>query len=238
VQVGSPEESVDVLSQPLQPPKVDPAATTAVNVTCWPVANEAVLPLAQGELQLIPAGLLVMVPVPFPAVDTVRLWVGLNAACTLRSPVIVTVQVGSPEESVDVLSQPLQPPDTDPAPATSVNVTSCPEAKEAVLPSAQGELQSIPAGLLVIVPMPFPAVDTVSEWLGATLNVACTLRSPFMVSVHTGSPEELVDVLSQPRQPPKTDPAAAAAVNTKPCPAGTEEVTVQGELQLPTDGKL
>ncbi len=54
---------------PLQPPKVEPAPTAAVRVTDVPLAKPAlhVLP------QLILAGALVTVPLPFPLVVTLRL---------------------------------------------------------------------------------------------------------------------------------------------------------------------
>jgi hypothetical protein len=51
-----------VLLQPDQPPKVDPLTAAAVSVTVLPVLKEAVQLLPQ----LIPAGLLVTVPVPAP----------------------------------------------------------------------------------------------------------------------------------------------------------------------------
>jgi len=53
---------------PLQPPKVDPADVVAVNVTVVP---DAKLKL-QVVPQSIPAGLLVTVPSPNPALLTVR----------------------------------------------------------------------------------------------------------------------------------------------------------------------
>jgi hypothetical protein len=48
---------------PLQPAKVEPVADVAVNVTSVPLLNEA----EQVPPQLIPAGLLVTVPLPVPA---------------------------------------------------------------------------------------------------------------------------------------------------------------------------
>jgi hypothetical protein len=53
---------------PLQPAKVEPAAGVAVNVTAVPLAYEA----EQVAPQLIPAGLLVTVPLPVPLFVTVR----------------------------------------------------------------------------------------------------------------------------------------------------------------------
>ena len=67
VQVPAPEQP-----PPLQPVKVEPAAGAAVSVTAAPLAKLA----AQVAPQLIPAGLLVTVPVPAPAAVTVNTKVG------------------------------------------------------------------------------------------------------------------------------------------------------------------
>jgi len=53
--------------------------------------------------QLIPAGLLVTVPVPLGDVETVNVSAALNAAATFSAAVIVTVHVDVPEQA------PLQP---------------------------------------------------------------------------------------------------------------------------------
>src|SRR5439155_3905009 len=53
---------------PLQPLKVEPAAGAAVKVTMVPMANAA----EQVAPQEMPAGLLVTVPAPAPAIETVR----------------------------------------------------------------------------------------------------------------------------------------------------------------------
>ncbi|MBI3607017.1 MAG: hypothetical protein HY207_03515 [Nitrospirae bacterium] len=53
---------------PLQPEKTDPDAGVAVRVTLVPLVK----PAAQVAPQVIPAGLLVTVPVPLPGLVTVR----------------------------------------------------------------------------------------------------------------------------------------------------------------------
>ena len=64
---------------PLQPSKIEPDGAVAVNVTELPVGNEAL----QVFPQLMPAGLLVTVPVPPPAFVTVRVeGTALNVAVT------------------------------------------------------------------------------------------------------------------------------------------------------------
>jgi hypothetical protein len=54
--------------------------------------------------QLIPAGLLTIVPVPVPAITTANPSLGLNVAATLAAAVRVRLQVPVPEQP------PLQPP--------------------------------------------------------------------------------------------------------------------------------
>lgn len=126
-----------------------PAVTFAVSVT--------VLPCAKGVLhvpgQLIPAGVLVTVPLP-PAMVTLNVSGGplVKVAVTDWLPFIATVQAPFP------LQAPPQPLNTDPLLAVAVNVTLVPLLNPAlhVLP------QEIPAGLLLTVPAPLPASVTVS----------------------------------------------------------------------------
>ena len=61
---------------PVQPAKTDPAAGAAVNVTAVPLLKLA----EQLVVQLIPAGLLVMAPLPVPALVTARAKVCTAAA--------------------------------------------------------------------------------------------------------------------------------------------------------------
>jgi hypothetical protein len=60
---------------PDQPAKLDPAAAEAVKVTCEPTANSAAHWLLLA-LQLMPTGLLVTWPLPFPASVTVNVKIG------------------------------------------------------------------------------------------------------------------------------------------------------------------
>ena len=75
-------EQVPVPTQaPLQPAKVEPAAAAAVRVTTVPLTKlaEHVVP------QLIPAGLLLTVPLPLPADTTERsklAWAGVSLNTT------------------------------------------------------------------------------------------------------------------------------------------------------------
>jgi hypothetical protein len=135
---------------PLQPVKVEPAAGAAVKVTAVPLANAAehVVP------HEIPAGLLATVPVPAPALLTVSVTVcTANVAVTVVAALSVTLQVPVPEQP-----PPLQPVKVEPAAGVAVKVTTVPlaNAAEHVVP------HEIPAGLLVTVPVPVPALLTVS----------------------------------------------------------------------------
>ncbi|HTX52057.1 MAG TPA: hypothetical protein VMD08_01505 [Candidatus Baltobacteraceae bacterium] len=137
---------------PLQPAKVDPPLGVAVKVTLVPLAKLAL----QVAPQLIPAGLLVTVPVPVPASVTVKgyvIWV--KVAVTFWTALMVTVQ-----GPVPLHPPPLQPVKVDPPLGVAVRVTIVPLAK----PALQVAPQLIPAGLLVTVPLPLPLLLTVRTW--------------------------------------------------------------------------
>src|SRR2546425_942786 len=134
VQAPGPEQP-----PPVQPLKVEPAAGAAVSVTAVPLAKLA----AQVAPQVMPAGLLVTVPAPVPALETVSVKVcRVKVAATVVAAESVTVQAPVPEQP------PLQPVKVEPAAGAAVSVTAVPLAKLA----AQVAPQVIPAGLLVTVP--------------------------------------------------------------------------------------
>ena len=92
---------------PLQPVKAVTAAGAAVKVTAVPVGSDAehVAP------QLMPAGVLVTVPVPSPDLLTVSEKVGsAKVAVTVVAALSVTAQVPVPEQP-----PPLQPAKVEPA---------------------------------------------------------------------------------------------------------------------------
>ena len=70
----------------------------------------------------------------------------------------------------------------------------------------------IPAGVLVTVPLPVPALLTVSAKLG-TPNVAVTVVAAFNVTVHVPVPEQ-----PPPLQPVNVEPVAGAAVSVSAVP--------------------
>jgi len=149
---------------PLQPLKVEPAAGAAVSVTEVPVANAA----EQVAPQETPAGALVTVPLPAPALLTVSVKdCKAKVAVTEVATLIVTVQVPLP-----VQPPPLQPLKVEPAAGAAVKVTMVPLANEAeqVVP------QEMPAGLLVTVPLPVPALETVSARVVVETPVPVTSR--------------------------------------------------------------
>src|SRR6266850_511950 len=135
---------------PLQPVKVEPATGVTVKVTAVPLVNAA----EQAVPQEMPAGALVTVPLPLPVLLTVSVKDGKSkVAVTVVATVIVTVQVPVP-----VQPPPLQPVKVEPAAGAAVKVTEEPMVNEAV----QVVPQEMPAGLLVTVPPPAPALETVS----------------------------------------------------------------------------
>jgi hypothetical protein len=136
----------------LQPVKVEPVAGAAVNVTEVPPGKFA----EQVGLQLIPAGVLITVPVPDPASVTVSAKLVVpppKLAVTVFAAVIVKVHVPVPSHVASV-----QPVNVDPAAGVAVKVICVPLAKFA----EQVGLQLIPAGALVTVPVPVPVSVTVS----------------------------------------------------------------------------
>lgn len=102
--------------------------------------------------QLIPAGLLVTVPVPTMVTETVAV-TAVNVAVTAWLLVRVTAHVPVPEHPA-----PLQPAKVEFAFAVAVSVTAVLGAKLAEHVPTPGQV--IPAGLLVTVPPPVPASVT------------------------------------------------------------------------------
>src|SRR5438094_8434832 len=163
----------------------------------------------------MPAGELVTVPLPVPALLTVSAKLGrLKVAVTVVAVETVTTQVPVPEHP-----PPLQPLKVEPAAGLAVNVTAVPLVKlaEQVTP------QLIPTGALVTVPLPVPALLTVSAKLGR-LKVAVTVVAAESVIVHDPVPEH-----PPPFQPVKAEPAAGAAVSVTAVPLVklAEQVTPQ-----------
>src|SRR2546428_10058808 len=120
----------------------------------------------------------------------------VNVAVTVVAALRVTVQVPGPEQP-----PPVQPLKVEPAAGAAVSVTAVPLAKLA----AQVAPQVMPAGLLVTVPAPVPALETVSVKV-CRVKVAVTVVAAESVTVQAPVPEQ-----PPPVQPPKVEPAAGAA---------------------------
>jgi hypothetical protein len=87
----------------------------------------------------------------------------------------------------------------------------------------------MPTGELVTVPLPFPALLTVS--VRATVNVAFTVLAESIVITQVPVPEQL-----PPDQALNTEPESAVAFIVTVCPAG--KLSVQSLGQLIPDGEL
>jgi hypothetical protein len=113
-----PSAQVPVPVQPpLQPANVDPLAGVAVNVTDVPAKYVA---LHVGP-QLIPAGLLLTLPLPVPVRFTeIVLGFAVNVAVTLAEALPPSVQLPVP------VHPPLHPANVDPLAAAAVKVTDVP----------------------------------------------------------------------------------------------------------------
>src|SRR5882724_11840233 len=191
------QDAVPLQPPPLQPVKAEPRPGLAVSVTEVPLLKAA----AHTAPQSMPAGLLVTAPAPVPALAIVRAKVGAKVAVTLVAAASVTVQ-----EAVPVQPPPLQPVKAEPGPALAVRVTEAPLLKVA----AHTAPQVMPAGLLLTVPVPRPAVATVSTKVG--VNVAVMVVAPNTVTVHDPVP------LQSPPQPVKAEDAFGVAVRVTAVP--------------------
>lgn len=136
-------------------------SVTAVLGTKFPVQ----VPV-EGLVQLIPAGVLVTVPEPAPAVATVKGMPPAKTAVTVAGAVIVMLHAPLPEQL------PLQSANEKLVAGVSVKVTAVFGAK----PALQVPGQLIPAGLLVTVPIPVSATVRPGLNVPVTLAAALTLQ--------------------------------------------------------------
>jgi hypothetical protein len=163
---------VPVQPPPFHPANVEPSAGLAVNVTCVPLAK----PAEHVDPQLIPAGLLVTVPDPVPALVkvSVKPLPELKVAVTVKSAVpIGTVQLGGFVCGLAGTQFELNPAKVDPSAAVAVNVTLL--LSENGAKHTDGQL--MPVGVLVTVPVPVP------------ISVAIRLFVPTSFSPNIASPE-------------------------------------------------
>jgi len=203
---------------PLQPVKREPVVGAAVKVTMVPLLNdpEQVVP------QSIPAGELMTVPLPVPALVTVSAKDGkVKVAVTVCAALIVTLHV-----AVVPVQLPLQPVKVEPAAGAAVKVTMVAllNDPEQVVP------QLIPVGELVTVPLPLPDLVTLSAKDGK-VKVAVTDAAAFIVTIQVPVP-----VQPPPLQPVNVEPVVAAAVSVTTVPFVNEAEHVVPQL-IPV-GKL
>jgi hypothetical protein len=135
---------------PDHPANVEVPLGVAVSVTDVPLAKLAV----QVVPQLIPEGLLVIVPAPVPAPCTAS-WTG---GTVLKVAVTVVLAASVKLHAPVPVQPPAHPAKVEPALGVAVRVTAVPGAKLAL----QVVPQLIPEGLLVTVPVPVPAFFTTS----------------------------------------------------------------------------
>ncbi|NKE70328.1 hypothetical protein MNODULE_06195 [Nitrospiraceae bacterium HYJII51-Mn-bac16s-1-B09] len=144
------QEVPAALSQPDQPAKIELAEGAAVSVIDVPLLKDA----EQVAPQLIPAGLLVTVPVPDPFLATVRVKLfSVNVAVTDLAASMVTTQGPVPVQAPD---HPVKSVSSAGA-VVRVTVVAALKNAEQLLP------QSMPAGEEVMVPVPLPSLLTVRE---------------------------------------------------------------------------
>jgi hypothetical protein len=138
---------------PVQPAKLEPEAGVATRFTFVPLLSVVVHVLPQ----LIPAGLLVTVPLPVPVRFTVSVYVviKLNTAVQLISEFIVTLPLLQADSD--------QPAKVEPLAGAAARATAVPP----VYTSVQSLPHVIPAGELVIVPLPVPERPTLIVKLAA-----------------------------------------------------------------------
>lgn len=130
---------------PLQPMNLESAPAVAFKVTTVALSNNA----EQVGPQLIPAGVLITLPLPVPFLVSDRenfVWElsELNVALQVLATSIIIFPLPHPV--------PLQPPNVEPTAGVAVKVTRVPLLNDA----AHVPPQLMPAGLLVTVPFPVP----------------------------------------------------------------------------------
>src|SRR2546427_7080481 len=154
--------------------------------------------------QLMPVGLLLTVPAPWPARDIASRTVGVNVAVTA-----VAVETFTVQGPVPVHGPLVQPVNTEFGPGVAVRVTAVPLRKLPV----QLAPQSMPAGLLVTVPVPVPARATVSAKIG--VNVGVTVVAPEILTVQPPVP-----LHPPPVQPVNAEFAFGVAMSVTAVPIG------------------
>jgi len=173
--------------------------------------------------QLIPAGLLVTVPVPFLATVSLR-GMSWKVAVTARSLLIENEHAPVPEH------EPLQPANIEPKAGVAVRPTLVDQTYVALHVAPQ----LMPDGELVTVPLPVPDFETLSVWVSTT-NVAVTERLPLIVNEQAPVPPQL------PLQPENTyleDGVSFSVTVYEPPGSWWEQELVQVSVTVPATGTV
>src|SRR2546425_6932196 len=192
VQAAVPEQL-----PPLQPANTEPPSGIAVSVTTAPLTKLA----EQIAPQLTPAGVLVTVPAPAPAGETVRTKADEKVAVT-----VVVAETVTTHGAVPLHPPPLHPANSEPPPGAAASVTTVPLTKLA----EQLEPQLMPSGVLVTVPVPALETVNVKVW---SVKVAVIVVAAEMVTVQVPVP-----VHPSPLQPTNSEPPSGDAVSVTVMP--------------------
>jgi hypothetical protein len=198
---------------PLQPVNLESAPAVAFKLTTVPLSNNA----KQVAPQLMPAGVLITLPLPVPFLVSDRenfVWglSELNVALQVLATSIIIFPVLHPV--------PFQPANVEPGAGVAVRLVSVPLVND-----AEQELpQLMPRGLLVTVPLPVPffVTDRIDfVWAGCGLKVAVQVLVTSMVGTPLLQPVPL--------HPPNVEPTAGVALNVTrvPLPNDAEQVPPQ-----------
>jgi hypothetical protein len=183
----------------------------AARLTGVPATNDAAhVPLEH----VIPAGVLVTVPLPLTMTLSVNVW--MNVADTDRACVIETLHTPIPVQS------PPQPPKTKLVLGMGVRIT-CVWSKYDAL-HVPDEHERPPRSAVTV---PLPVTDTVRVCRGT--NVALTTWLELNVTLHV-----FAMPLHAPDHPANADPLAGIAVNITVVPVANEPAHVGGQAKAPT----
>jgi hypothetical protein len=193
------------------------ASGVALSVTVEPFAKLWV----HETLQFKPAGALVTLPPPPPAIVNVIAFASSKSPLTDFAESMVTTQVGTRPEQ----PPPVHPLKMEPPAAVAVSVT-VPTLKL----FTQVAPQLIPDGALVMLPCPLPLAPavrvTVSVWL-VLAKSAVTLVKALMVTTHVPVPEHPPPLQPAPPVNVEFGPGVAVKVTTAPCAKNDEQVAPQ-----------
>lgn len=203
---------------PLHPANTDPGFGVSAKTICVPLGKLDVhvpvtTPVSSLQTKFEALQLTAPYAVPFNATVTVSFVVVLKVAVTDSAAFIVSWHVPVPPQA------PLQPANVEPDPGVGVSVTTVPLLKFAVHVLGQ----EIPLGELVTVPVPVPAVETVSGKV-EILNVAVTDSADVIVTTQLPVP------LQAPLQPANTDPLVGTSVSVTTVPLAKFAVQVCVQL--------